>query len=237
MPERAGLMKRYRHAQLLFALALLLLAEPFVESVAGTVFFDVFLWITVVSVVIACSTRRRSLFIGLALAALMQLSLAYRTIRGLEEIDATHSLLAMALFVYVTALVLSDVFRRGDSVSTDTICGALAGYLLLGLTWTFAFTLLESLQPGSFVGLAPTGDAMLPGYKRFLGYSFVTLTTLGYGNVVPSNARADALATWEAIVGQVYLTVLVARLVALNLKNGSRPAGHADASQDSQNTT
>jgi voltage-gated potassium channel len=237
MPERPGLMKRYRHAQLLFALALLLLAEPFVESVAGSLFFDVFLAITVVSVVVACSTRRRNLVIGLTLAVLMQVSLVYRTIHEMKAIDTTHSLFAIALFGYVTALVLSDVFRRGDSVSTDTICGALAGYLLLGLTWTFAFTLLESLQPGSFVGLAPTGDAMLPGYKRFLGYSFVTLTTLGYGNVVPSNPRADALATWEAIVGQVYLTVLVARLVALNLKNGSRPADHTNASQDPQNTT
>ena len=237
MPDRPGALKRYRHAQLLGALALLLFAEPFVESFAGAVFFDVFLAVTIVSVVIACSARRLHLVIGLTLAVLLQLSLVYRTIHQVEAIGTAHSLLAIALFGYVTALVLSDVFQHSDRVSSDTIYGALAGYLLLGVTWTFAFSLLESLQPGSFSGMDPEAGGASAVYRRFIGYSFVTLTTLGYGNIVPTNARADALATWEAIVGQVYLTVLVARLVALNLRDRGGPGARSDAGSETQNTT
>jgi hypothetical protein len=137
----------------------------------------------------------------------------------------------------VTALVLSDVFQQGDRVSSDTIYGALAGYLLLGVTWTFAFSLLESLQPGSFSGMAPEAGGASASIRQFVGYSFVTLTTLGYGNIVPTNARADALAIWEAIVGQVYLTVLVARLVALNLRDRGGPGARSDASAETQKTT
>ncbi len=101
----------------------------------------------------------------------------------------------------------------------NTSCGSLSVYLLLGLLWAFAFALLESAVPGSFSGIER--GMGFTDYKRFFGFSFVTLTTLGYGNVVPLTPRADALAVAEAIVGQIYLTVLVARLVALNLIHGA----------------
>jgi hypothetical protein len=121
----------------------------------------------------------------------------------------------VVFFGYVTFLILADVFRHSTSVSVDTIAGALAAYILLGIGWAFAYSLLEHVVPGSIAGLrAPSG---LHRYYEYLGYSFDTLTTLGYGNVVPANDKADALAAAEAVVGQVYLTVLVARLVALNL--------------------
>ena len=144
----------------------------------------------------------------------------YRDFSGIETVTIFHSVLALAFFGYLTALVLRDVFRDSDVVSADTICGALSAYLLLGVAWAFAYAMLEALLPGSIVGLRD--DGMAEGYRQYLGYSFVTLTTLGYGNVVPANARAESLAVAEAIVGQVYLTVLVARLVALNLASARR---------------
>jgi hypothetical protein len=122
-------------------------------------------------------------------------------------------------------MILTDVFRDSRAVSVDTICGALAAYMLLGVAWAFAYALLEAVLPGSIAGLREEGFAN--GYQQYLGYSFVTLTTLGYGNVVPANAQAEALASGEAIAGQVYLTVLVARLVALNLvSERGRPEGN-----------
>jgi len=236
VPERPGILKRYRHAQLLAALALLLLVEPFAESFISGLVMDGFLLITVASVVVACSTSRRHLLVGLALAASMQVARVYREVHDMQAVSALYSMLALALFGYVTALVLLDVFRSGTNVSSDTICGAVAVYMLLGVVWSFAYALLESFSPGSFSGLASeTGVSIAGDYQRFFGYSFVTLTTLGYGNVVPATSRADALAITEAMAGQVYLTVLVARLVALSLKDadgGGRPPGPG-----AQNTT
>jgi len=210
-----SLFRRYRHAQLLATLSLLLLLNPFISTVAAGVAVDLLLLVTLISAVSACATRRHHVVIGLTLTAFMQGAALYRGVADIELVRVAYPVLGMVFFAYITALILSDVFRRTAAVSADTICGALAAYLLIGVAWSFAYALLDQLVPGSFEGLrAPTAGG---GYDEYLGYSFVTLTTLGYGNVVPGNAKADALASAEAIVGQVYLTVLVARLVALNL--------------------
>lgn len=209
------MIQRYRHAQLLVMLVALLLLNPFLHRIVGFVVIDLVLLFTMASAVIACADRRSHAIAGVAMALLVLATSWYRDFTGIQGIDAAYSVLGLVFFVYVTVMVLGDVFRTRRAVSLDTICGGLAGYLLLGLAWAFAYALEESLNPGSFSGMRDAGYAS--GYQRYLGYSFVTLTTLGYGNVVPTNAQSEALASAEAIVGQIYLTVLVARLVALNL--------------------
>jgi hypothetical protein len=113
-------------------------------------------------------------------------------------------------------------------VTIETICAALAVYLFLGLIWVFAYNLLEVVEPGSF-SFGAGGDDESP-FSRFIGFSFVTLTTLGYGNISPMNPRADALSYTEAIIGQIYLTVLVARLVAMELLHTQRKHGSTEGS-------
>jgi hypothetical protein len=206
---------RFRHAQLLAVLTVLLLANPFAEHTVGFLFLDLLFLVAMVSAVVACSDRRHHLVIGISLLVLVQAASWYRSFNDIDAVSTIYSSLSIVFFAYVTALVLHDVFTK-SSVSGDTICGALAAYLLLGVIWAFGYALLEQLLPGSIVGLR-AGSGAAGGYGQYLGFSFVTLTTLGYGNVVPGNARADVVAAAEAVVGQVYLTVLVARLVALSL--------------------
>ena len=199
----------------------LLMVSPYLQRTFVFAVVDLILLLTLASAVIASADRRGHAVVGVSLGVLVLITSWLRKFSGFEEVTAAYSILGLLFFSYVTAMVLRDVFRSRRVVSTDTICGALAAYLLLGLIWAFAYALLESLLPGSFEGLREEGYAN--GYQRFLGYSFVTLTTLGYGNVVPVNARSEALASGEAIIGQVYLTVLIARLVALNLLSERRP--------------
>jgi len=213
-----SLFARYRHAQLLVAVALLLLVDPFLSGYVGTRILDAFLIVTLISAIVACASSRRHIVIGVSLAVCVMVALFLRERGKIESADLALSLLAICFFAYVIALVLGSVFRDERQVSLNTICGGLSVYLLLGLLWAFVFAVLESAVPHSFEGIDHTGGT---GYRRFFAFSFVTLTTLGYGNVVPLTARAEALAFSEAIVGQLYLTVLVARLVALNLLHGS----------------
>lgn len=220
------MIRRYGHVQLLVTLSALLLVNPFLQRTLVFALVDLLLMATLVSAVIACANRRSQAIVGFALAALVLGSVWYRDFTGDEGVTVLHSILALCFFGYVTALVLRDVFRETDAVSADTICGALSAYLLLGVGWAFAYSLLEALLPGSLHGLRT--DDVAQGYAQYLGYSFVTLTTLGYGNVVPANARAESLAVAEAVVGQVYLTVLVARLVALNLASAQRRTSDRD---------
>jgi hypothetical protein len=211
-----GWLKRYRHVQLLVALSLLVFVNPFLVNTIGDFFLEVFLSLTFVAAVIACSTHRWHLVVGLVLTALMSGGGFYRDYVGTEALNVSYCIVVLMFLVFITYLVLRDVLAGGD-VDPDKICGALSAYLFMGLTWAFAYALLEAYAPGSLTGLDVDSGGFTP-YNRFVGYSFVTITTLGYGNVVPATAQADALSVAEAIVGQVYLTVLVARLVGLSLR-------------------
>ena len=162
---------------------------------------DTLLIVTLISAIVACSTRRRHVIIGISLAVGVQTAVLLRSVKGIETASIAMSLLALCFFGYVIALVLGSVFRDSHRVSMDTICGGLSAYLLLGIAWAFAYALLESTAPGSFSGI-DSGEGFTD-YKRFLGYSFVTLTTLGYGNMYPLTPQADSVAVTEAIVGQI----------------------------------
>jgi hypothetical protein len=131
-------------------------------------------------------------------------------------VDAT-SLLSLVLFV---VLVLWQTLRAGP-VTLHRIQGAVAAYLLLGVIWAYAYSILSLLRPGAFSGAVHAAD----GPRAWLYYSFVTLTTVGYGDVLPVHPAARSLAMLEAVVGPLYLAILVARLVGLAVAPGGRARG------------
>ena len=214
----------HRHAYLLSALLLTLLVHPFLgERIAGIAMLEILLAVTLVASAVCAASGRLQLVIGLVLAGIAQFGLFLQQFGPEPALAAVRPLFAFGFFVYVTVLMLRRIFLGTSRVTVETICGALAAYLMLGLLWAFAYSVLEALEPGSFM-FGNAGDEGPP-LSRLIGFSFVTLTTLGYGNISPANPRADALAYTEAIVGQIYLTVLVARLVAMELTHRQRDTG------------
>lgn len=143
--------------------------------------------------------------------------------------------LSVTLFTLTGGAILYAVFRE-RRVSSETIAGALCVYLLFGLTWSFLYGLIELGHPGAF-HFVPPADAQPVDSRRmefFLGdpcfsqlvyYSFCTLTTLGLGDIVPQSPLARTFSYMEAAVGQMYLTVLVARLVGLHISQSGRLEG------------
>jgi uncharacterized membrane protein len=97
--------------------------------------------------------------------------------------------------------------------TTVVIMGGICVYLLMGFLWAFVFTILESVQPGSF----QMPEGLEAGLSSFSYYSFVTITTLGYGDVTPVSNPARSLALLEAILGQLYIAILIARLVGTHI--------------------
>jgi len=124
------------------------------------------------------------------------------------------------LFLAFVTLVIFRGVVMSPEVSRETLYGAIAGYLLLGLTWAWAYGLVEQLRPGSFRSLV-SPDVRLTG-PEFTFLSFITLTSVGYGDIVPLGGHARSLAVLEAITGQMYLAIFMARLVGLYTQ-GSRP--------------
>ena len=116
-------------------------------------------------------------------------------------------------------VVVLDHLMRARRADSDTINAAICVFLLLGVFWAVLYSAISRLEPGAFLlssGATPSMD-LGAGSVTALYYSVVTLTTLGYGDVTPVTTAARMMAALEAIVGQVYLVVLVARLVGLNV--------------------
>jgi hypothetical protein len=126
------------------------------------------------------------------------------------------SILAMLAFLLLASSEAIQQIAKGDNISANRIIGAICVYLMLGVIWAFSYALLEATIPGSFKGL--TEQAASSGWNPdWVYFSFVTLSTLGYGDITPLTYSARALSYFEAIVGQFYLAVLVAGLVGAYL--------------------
>ena len=131
-----------------------------------------------------------------------------------RDSDMLHVIALLAMFVFLL-LATINAFRQiavGNDISPNRIVGAVCVYLLLGVMWSLAYNVLEYLQPDSFKGLT---ELVSPVWNPdWIYFSFVTITTLGYGDITPLTQTARSLTVAEAIVGQFYIAVLVAGLVS-----------------------
>ena len=163
------------------------------------------------------SVSRRGVAMA-AIAALALLSAVASAATFLAPGDAAEigRKLTGALFcLLLSAVVFERIFRSGH-VTVHRISGAVAAYLLIGLVFAYVYDAIELLAPGSF-HYAASGlrDPTLADPMSY--FSFTTLTTVGYGDVTPQNPLTQSLANLESLIGQLFPTILIARLVALEL--------------------
>ena len=127
-------------------------------------------------------------------------------------------LLSMSLFLVLSGLMVVQVFRPG-SITWERILGAIAVYLLLALVWANLYTALLSLLPDPFGGsLGRTG---LEAYPELVYFSMVTITTTGYGDISPVHPVARSIANMEGMIGVLYPSIFIARLLSLQGRPGS----------------
>ena len=129
------------------------------------------------------------------------------------ELAVWREISTLASLVTLCYVVLTLVLRPGP-ISRRRIEGAIVVYLLLGFTWAQGYELVALWHPGAFVGAVQGRDS-----NPWTYYSFVTLTTMGYGDIMPVHPLARALAVLEALTGQLYLAILLARLVSLEIQS------------------
>jgi len=136
-----------------------------------------------------------------------------------SDIVIRAMLISTIAFLALTAGCLLHQVLRPGRITGHRIRGAIAIYLLLGVIWGYVYILLEHEAPGALVGDAASSPGSIQ-YERLPGqfyFSFVTLTTLGYGDISPESPAARVLAMLEALIGQIYLVVIIARLVSLQI--------------------
>ncbi|MEA3461831.1 MAG: potassium channel family protein, partial [Bacteroidota bacterium] len=118
------------------------------------------------------------------------------------------------LFFIVVTVALVVHVARAREVDRSTLLSAINSYLLIGLSLSILFVILDLFVPGSFAQV----DAPEAGFSTFLYYGFVTLTTLGYGDITPSTELARSLAVFTALFGQLYLVIIMALIIGKYLK-------------------
>ena len=211
----ASRLARPRNRSMLILLVLLV-ASIFVvpaflpEGPGFRVFSDVMMTLVLISGVLAIADHRR---LAIALAVMAVLVIAVRWAEWLVPPGALSTLRHMSTLcacVVLASAVSINVFAARRSVS-DRVFGAIVLYLLLGLIAAFAYSALYALDAGAFSKL-PTGNGSI---DDWLYFSFVTLTTVGYGDITPVARAARALAMLEGLVGQLYPAIIIARFVSL----------------------
>ena len=206
--------RRFTSVQLLVALALLFFFFPFVEEAkGGDIIVSILLSLVLLCAVLAVADSKRVLVIAIALAIP---AIAGRWISDFRP-DLVPPPVFLTAGLVLIAFVVANLLRfvlRAPSVNVEVLCASISAYLMLGLLWTVAYWLVDQLTPGAFAFNTNEGRQSIRGFNAFY-FSFVTLSTVGYGDITPVSKVARMLAAMEAMTGLLYVAVLIARLVAL----------------------
>ena len=217
------------HLALLISIFLLFVIGPIVEDIPEGILIMNGLGALVLVTALYALHARHGLFtagIILSVVSIIGTTLVYVTRQ--EWAVAFSYTWIVVLIAYFAITILGYVLKTGP-VTMDKIFAAVCVYLLIGFAWTFAYALVDALQPGSIaIHVVRTPDNYLLRQRALRYFSFMTLTTVGYGDIVPVSTAARSLAALEAITGQIYLTVLIARLVGLHIVHAQTKATRTD---------
>ncbi len=216
------LYSRRRFACLFFSLLVTMVAAPvFGEMGLSTRFMEIFLGLNILAAVLV-TLFNFNIYVGLGLLALVLIAKAGHALLGYEPLLATSQGIGALICLVSACIMLHFILNEGD-VTSERIYAALDVYLLLGIMCGLIFCIFEEQWPGSFSFQSSTLVASAQNrLAHTIYFSFVTLGTLGYGDIIPVGGPARALAVTEAITGQMYLVVVVARLVSLYKSRSER---------------
>ena len=214
MPK--GLRKVFAHEAGLSLLLALLVVQLFVllplfaHRPGLRILLDGGLTLVLLVALATTGLHRRLLRVSFLAVGVAVVSLWLRHVVAAPWVDVTFHVGAI-VFLGLTVAGLLMRTLAGGHTTVHRISGSIAAYIVIGLIWSFVFSLIELLAPGSFSSVPAEP---LDRLRAMFYLSMVTLTTLGYGDITPVAPLSRSLAVVEALVGQLYLVILIARLVA-----------------------
>jgi len=232
----AELFREYPFGILLAALFLIIIGAPMTSQLGRHIPFlraevaiSPFVLILTLAAARAIAPVAKNRATAIVLGGFVLAFLSLSTIFHHQIITALHLLGQIVFVVYVIAVTTRVVFRA-PVVDGNILCGAASIYLLIGVLAGFLYSLIDLLLPGSFAIIPPGTTSASPIEHPDAGwliyFSFTTLTTVGFGDVLPANEVTRSLAVLEAVVGQILLVVMMARLVGLHVAQVSSHKAH-----------
>ena len=206
-------MASYRYALLLCSQFALIVITPLAnrEEFRPSSLFTVFaltLLLTALNLVIHKRRLRTLAFVLFAAAMLTSLLSA----AGFEHMFLIPGITCLMMFmVFMIAVILSELITA-TKVTREILYAAVSAYLFIGIVWGMAYSVVELLAPGSIIKTVDTGRPLM--WSDFTFFSFITQTTVGYGDLVPVGA-VKSLAVLEAVIGAMYPPIMIGRLLTL----------------------
>ena len=218
-------MSRYKYEMLLAAQILLSFVSPlFSSSAYARPVVDLGITIVFATAIIVISSKKIHLVIGMVLMVptlLITWGVNFADTETMNLFSLTGSAL---FFCYIAGLILADILRA-KMVTLDIIAAGISVYLFFGNICGFIYAIINRIDPNAFSIPEATASYLgdnLVNLSSATYFSFVTLTTLGYGDITPINDFARSLAFLEAAMGQIYLTVLIASLVGIHISTSEK---------------
>ncbi len=204
-----------KYTHLLVFLTAFFLIFPFIRNIEHNFeWMATFFFLSITLTLRALDLKRKTFLfcVGIGVAVLL-----IGFLPGLQRFScykttfAVVSLSIFGLFMLISIILMIEKMFSAIKVTGDVIRGGVCLYLLLGYIWTLFYYIIYHFDKGAFYGISSSNEGHL------FYFSFATLTTLGYGDISPVNKISMSLATLEAICGQLYIGIFVARLIGLHI--------------------
>jgi hypothetical protein len=208
--------KTGRYGFLLMSMCSMIVLKPFLDDLVESVLLtDIFFTGILISGLYALDREpivfRRAC---LLMVGIIILKILYHAVGKIPYLHILQLTLVILFIIQMFFMVLKHLITEQE-VTADIVIGGACAFVLLGFIWAFAYYLLETVHPDSLKGVNPLSDDP----SDYVYYSFVTLTSVGYGDILAVSQKARGLAILEAIVGQLYLAIMVSRLVSLHISS------------------
>jgi len=217
-----------RFTVLLCVLVIFMCVLPFMsEAGAGIYILRIGTSLLLLAAVYSVSERRWHLILAIVLASPAVVAQIIPSFLGESGTLMLRLGMSAVLLVYIAVLIAVFLLKQ-ERVSADMILGGINVYLLFAMGFMFLHAFVEVVGPGSYQYQGESLSAVFKGHPEIealalmLYFSIVTLTTLGYGDIAPAAPAARMLCSLEAVIGQLFVAVFIARLVSLHISRKSR---------------
>ncbi len=198
---------------LISILCLLVIAPIFKDFIGIRVLMDIFFTTTLIFGTYAASKKTYITITAASLALPMLVSIWLSRFVDIPSLIFVGDCFVIAFLAFLVVVILSFIFSE-RKVTINVIYASIVVYLLIAIMWAFVYSVLECIHPGSFV----TGEGQIEAGRRlYIYYSCVTITTLGYGDITPTTDLSNTFSFLEAVTGQLYIAILIARLVGIQI--------------------
>jgi len=217
MPEQT---RKFGFEILLISLIVLMVGPGMIPSGPDSFLVSIFLMLILLSCLYLAKSNQVMMWIGLVMVLLILLTNWPMGLMKEQQRVVANCTFQIMFLTFICVHIFSFILGA-RALSNQLIFAALCMYLLMGLLWSFAYTLLIALDPESIrlVSVINWEEDARDAFSEMYYFSFVTLTTLGYGDILPVSRLARSLATMEAILGQLYLAVVIASLVGIQISS------------------